>query len=1536
MDEQEFMYYPEYGDPSFYGDIYRKKEFNRSRIDAEEYYGKSVEQICSSQEKILQPHQEFLRNYLSDQTPYNGILLFHGVGTGKCVLPETEVYVNGNKEKIENLWNKYYQNNHLINDGTGDWSIPGDKLLINTYNQSIQKIQEQSVHRLYRQYIIEKIRVIELVNGYSIRLTKSHHLFTENGWSNDFQNNDFVALPTKLVNGFSETSRESIYPSSIMHDGTFRKDNIEEIQLLKIHNVFEIDYTGYVYDLEVDQHHNYVANGLICHNTCAAISIAEAMKPRLQALGKKVYILAPEATKSNFENEIYSFDLERLENQDGVEPGSYQCTGQTYYVPFKKTGKDVDVEKRERQIRRAASGSKSIYEFYGHRDSFPRYVEQVIPKKLNKRPDQIFSNSVIIVDEAHNIVTKTKKEKEKKEKIVLGEKKIRGPASVVKNTIDTLKDIFSGYHAFKADWVKKNKSKLKGKKDREIEVIVTNIWRNLSEVERRKWLKRGAKNVKIVLMSATPMQNDPTELVELINLLRLNDNRLLIDPTKMFMGLDNDNLRPNEQVDRNYLCKMIKGYISYVRGQNPITFPMVLDPPEELLYSPGYVDPNAKLQVPMPTYKINGIDRLGVNTVIIPLRLVYTPMSSIQYKAQRDYVIKQLTSVAYAAEVGDKKGGRGTLQLGLEGRQLSNIVLPTMEPGQAVYGNSGFSMVFKREVSKKEVGLTKGGQPLRAPASLQFSFNEKLGLLGLESFYKPEKYSPNGSNFGLLHEYSPKFTRVIENMQDLDRWGINFAYSDFIPAGALILGIVLEFNGFVRYSHKNIFRRTPMLSGNLWGRNNLGSKNEANPPLVYKSGTYDPVVLEESYEKFGVKRVYRCYKCSRLLGDPIHDLEGKDKLRHQFIQGTFILFISDVNKGQRVKENSIMKQRSNREGEVIKMVLGSKISREGVNFMNVRQVHILDPWHHNQGLYQAMGRAIRHCSHKDLSKNKRDVTIYKYCSAVPEVLGDYNEQVNILRGAVIEADKGKIDLKELVSPSHPDPLLRDVTLKDLATETTDEMVYFRVLKKDVLIKYVERLMKETAIDCALFKAMNVFPQDQFTSERDGSRLCDYLPCNYPCIWACGPPEKVWDPTMKYEINEDTYNLFFSQVQVDRVVRYLQKIFLKNWALRLEDVIELVHQRDQKIGIEYIYGALDKMLRDAPDRPILLDRYKREGYLSFHGDYYVVKPFELLGVYEKVPTHYRKTPPKVQNRKINVERLKPKEEKVAKKKKELNTGALDKLVQDYLATPDVIAIEATLDRKSREELQYLYEKLFKDHPKEAATMIVMKYLDKRRLILETDKGIIGHYIMGPRIYNKGGNKFEKAPLTKVLQADEWLENRIAKEGITILFDPERDLYDPSIKVPFGEDGEPLEIVTSRFYGYFDEADKSFKLVDLSTQATKLTKDRKISKKGQVTGKTCTTFLKDQLVYISQVLSLNDDLEQKEQEILRNSKGTKQDFCQRIEKALRLINSRDNKNRWFLYPGEHKCIQYDPNDPRHILNRVQVGKAPRTCKAFSPAK
>ena len=42
-----------------------------------------AQKLCDNTEFELDPHQMFVRNYMSFQTPYNGLLLFHGLGTGK-------------------------------------------------------------------------------------------------------------------------------------------------------------------------------------------------------------------------------------------------------------------------------------------------------------------------------------------------------------------------------------------------------------------------------------------------------------------------------------------------------------------------------------------------------------------------------------------------------------------------------------------------------------------------------------------------------------------------------------------------------------------------------------------------------------------------------------------------------------------------------------------------------------------------------------------------------------------------------------------------------------------------------------------------------------------------------------------------------------------------------------------------------------------------------------------------------------------------------------------------------------------------------------------------------------------------------------------------------------------------------------------------------------------------------------------------------------------------------------------------------------
>ena len=69
---EEYSYYPEFIDPNFNLKILQKKEFNK-------YITPQIKREGFN----LSNAQKFVKNYISEDTPYNGILLWWGVGVGK-------------------------------------------------------------------------------------------------------------------------------------------------------------------------------------------------------------------------------------------------------------------------------------------------------------------------------------------------------------------------------------------------------------------------------------------------------------------------------------------------------------------------------------------------------------------------------------------------------------------------------------------------------------------------------------------------------------------------------------------------------------------------------------------------------------------------------------------------------------------------------------------------------------------------------------------------------------------------------------------------------------------------------------------------------------------------------------------------------------------------------------------------------------------------------------------------------------------------------------------------------------------------------------------------------------------------------------------------------------------------------------------------------------------------------------------------------------------------------------------------------------
>jgi hypothetical protein len=89
---------------------------------------------------------------------------------------------------------------------------------------------------------------------------------------------------------------------------------------------------------------------------------------------------------------------------------------------------------------------------------------------------------------------------------------------------------------------------------------------------------RYAEGLKLVLMTATPMYDTASEIVLLLNLLLLNDTKrddALLNARTLFPT--GELTKDKAQVDS--LIRVVKRYVSYMRGENPATFPLRLTPP---------------------------------------------------------------------------------------------------------------------------------------------------------------------------------------------------------------------------------------------------------------------------------------------------------------------------------------------------------------------------------------------------------------------------------------------------------------------------------------------------------------------------------------------------------------------------------------------------------------------------------------------------------------------------------------------------------------------------------------------------------------------------------------------------------------------------------------------------------------------------------------------------------------------------------------------------------------------------------------------
>merc|ERR1712166_207638 len=106
---------------------------------------------------------------------------------------------------------------------------------------------------------------------------------------------------------------------------------------------------------------------------------------------------------------------------------------------------------------------------------------------------------------------------------------------------------------------------------------------------------------------------------------------------------------------------------------------------------------------------------------------------------------------------------------------------------------------------------------------------------------------------------------------------------------------------------------------------------------------------------------------------------------NKFRQANYIMITGDPKLSPDNKfELDTCTNENNTNGEIVKVVIISKAGSEGLDFKNIRQVHILEPWYNFNRIEQTIGRGVRNLSHCLLPFNERNVEIYLYGSELED------------------------------------------------------------------------------------------------------------------------------------------------------------------------------------------------------------------------------------------------------------------------------------------------------------------------------------------------------------------------------------------------------------------------------------------------------------------------------------------------------------------------------------------------------------------------
>jgi hypothetical protein len=1050
--------YPDPADPELQKKIYEKREYilhrYNDRPDLNDYNDiKEYRDNICARSFTLHDHQAMLSNFINPDTPYKGVLVFHGLGSGKCIERNALINVNGDLILAHEIWDNNFT--EIIKDKEGgEWSVPKHNLVVNSYDEQNNKIIKKHVLHLYREKVNTKLQQIALENNNKITITYIHKLFTQNGWSNRLSIGDNILCTLDNLN----------------------------LEYSKIISINEIDYDDYVYDLEIEDTHNFVAENIICHNTCVGVAIAEKFKALVQKYNTKIVVLVGgPLIKENWKQHLLL------------------CTGETY-LKYQDKSVYIDEAERIKNEKMAMIQALQYYKFMSYKSFYKHVIgEKITDRQSDKKGkvtyrktaegeferdvaiDRIYNlnNTLIVIDEAHNLTGNT-------------------------------------------------------------------------YGEALKYIIKNSTNLKVVLMSGTPMKNLGSDIIEMINFIRPINSQ--IERDKVFNS-EKGHLMDFKPGGLEYLKNMMRGYISHIRGADPLTFAKRFDKgivPKGLLFT-----------------KVIKCDMLEFQKK--------TYMEAIEQN-QEDTLDRKSEAVAnfvFPVLSTDKKE-----LIGHYAGEGLNLLKNQLKINGELVNKKLSKLLFGHENEKDLVYLTQDGHSITG----KILKKEYLKYFSIK-FYKALK----------------KIGRLVWSKKGV---ATGFVYSNLVKVGISLFSEILIQNGYLEYQDDyNNYQINPNTVCYFCGKTHQEHGNDHHHGENVESEDESDDESDEHDEKQTHGKGIDLKISDSSTEFEYDKKKAKSIPPHTFRPATFIVITGKSNEEalEAMPEDkmniikNVFNTLENKDGRNLKFVLGSRVMNEGISLRHVKEVFILDAYFNFGRIDQVVGRAIRHCSHYKLMSEENVypvVNVYKFVVA--------------LEGAL----------------------------------STEEELYQKAELKYLLIKKIERAMKEVAIDCPLNRNGNIFKEEveQYKDcEEKGNcpAICDYTSCSFICddiklnSKYYDPERMLYKKIDKSNVDYSTFTQGLARNEIEFAKDRIKEMYIMGSIYTLDTILEHVKGSYDKEKIDlfdefFVFKALDELIPMTENdfntyKDTIVDKHNRPGYIIYVDKYYIFQPFDQN---EDVPMYYR--------------------------------------------------------------------------------------------------------------------------------------------------------------------------------------------------------------------------------------------------------------------------------------------------------------------------